>query len=167
MNTKNKSVAQLENIDFSGSDFNSYVVKKSTEAVKKPIEKLSGEEIRLLIGQKIGLKYLIPIAIDIIEKNPLIEITFFEGDLLLELLRLSAEDWQNNNWDFIRFAKIVSENLETIKSCNEIPDKLIEKYIINICAECGSEYLKSSSEMSELCPQCASILYEYENCKHI
>lgn len=36
-----------------------------------------------------------------------------------------------------------------------------------ICIECGSEYLKSKSKMKELCPECAYILYGYENCKHI
>ncbi len=36
----------------------------------------------------------------------------------------------------------------------------------NICVECGSEYLISKSKMKELCPECAHILYGYENCKH-
>ncbi len=38
---------------------------------------------------------------------------------------------------------------------------------IGICAECGSEYLKSTSEMLALCPECAHILYGYENCQHV
>ncbi len=36
-----------------------------------------------------------------------------------------------------------------------------------ICVECGSEYLASASKMMELCPECASVLYGYDNCKHI
>ena len=38
---------------------------------------------------------------------------------------------------------------------------------INICVECNSKYLKSISKMRELCPECAYILYGYNNCKHI
>ena len=38
---------------------------------------------------------------------------------------------------------------------------------IRICVECGSQFLKSKSKMKNLCPECASILYGYENCKHI
>jgi len=38
---------------------------------------------------------------------------------------------------------------------------------IGICAECGSEFLKSKSEMEELCPECAHWLYGYEKCKHV
>lgn len=36
-----------------------------------------------------------------------------------------------------------------------------------ICVECESEYLANSSKMFELCPECSSVLYGYDNCKHI
>ncbi|MCI9081699.1 MAG: hypothetical protein HFI70_05175 [Lachnospiraceae bacterium] len=35
------------------------------------------------------------------------------------------------------------------------------------CGECGSEFLKSSSKMASLCPECSHILYGYPNCAHI
>ena len=38
---------------------------------------------------------------------------------------------------------------------------------IGICDECGSEFLLSSSKMRSLCPECAHILYRYENCSHV
>ncbi len=38
---------------------------------------------------------------------------------------------------------------------------------IGVCAECGSEFLRSKSKMKGLCPECAYRLYGYENCKHI
>ncbi len=30
-----------------------------------------------------------------------------------------------------------------------------------ICIECGTEFLKNSSKMEELCPKCANLLYGY------
>jgi predicted RNA-binding Zn-ribbon protein involved in translation (DUF1610 family) len=36
-----------------------------------------------------------------------------------------------------------------------------------VCDECGSNYLASTSRMESLCPQCAHILYGYENCAHV
>ena len=36
-----------------------------------------------------------------------------------------------------------------------------------ICDECGSEFLKGSSYMMNLCPECAHYLYGYPNCDHI
>ncbi|MCM1270563.1 MAG: hypothetical protein NC247_08090 [Ruminococcus flavefaciens] len=43
----------------------------------------------------------------------------------------------------------------------------MENSDIEVCDECGSEYLTSTSKMKKLCPECASILYGYEICKHI
>jgi predicted RNA-binding Zn-ribbon protein involved in translation (DUF1610 family) len=37
---------------------------------------------------------------------------------------------------------------------------------IKICNECKSEFKAKFSEMENLCPECASILYGYENCVH-
>ena len=32
-----------------------------------------------------------------------------------------------------------------------------------ICDECGSEFLRASSKMMALCPECAHVLYGYPN----
>ena len=37
---------------------------------------------------------------------------------------------------------------------------------ISTCDECNSDYYSDTSQMSNLCPECSSILYGYENCKH-
>lgn len=38
---------------------------------------------------------------------------------------------------------------------------------ITVCDECGSKFLKSSSEMKGLCSECANVLYGYPACRHI
>jgi predicted RNA-binding Zn-ribbon protein involved in translation (DUF1610 family) len=37
---------------------------------------------------------------------------------------------------------------------------------IIVCAECKSEYFAHTSKMKNLCPECAHVLYGYENCDH-
>lgn len=37
---------------------------------------------------------------------------------------------------------------------------------IKICEECKSEYYVRTSKMTNLCPECAHVLYGYENCIH-
>lgn len=44
---------------------------------------------------------------------------------------------------------------------------LMNEAKITICEECGSEFLKKSSKMERLCPECAHILYGYPSCSHI
>ena len=39
-----------------------------------------------------------------------------------------------------------------------------EKYAT--CEECGSQFVKTSSKMISLCPECAHILYGYPNCNN-
>ena len=34
------------------------------------------------------------------------------------------------------------------------------------CDECGSDYFAHTSKMDSLCPECAHLLYGYENCEH-
>ena len=36
-----------------------------------------------------------------------------------------------------------------------------------ICEDCGSEFVKRSSKMKALCPECTHILYGYPNCDHV
>lgn len=43
----------------------------------------------------------------------------------------------------------------------------MSKKEIAVCDECGSEYWRSQSKMMSLCPNCAHMLYGYENCVHV
>ena len=45
--------------------------------------------------------------------------------------------------------------------------KVANIMLIAVCDECGSEYLASTSKMASLCPECAHVLYGYENCNHV
>ena len=35
-----------------------------------------------------------------------------------------------------------------------------------VCNECSSKYYKTTSEMTNLCPDCSHKLYGYKNCTH-
>lgn len=122
----NKSIEKLENDYWEDLAYDSYVVQTCQKARRKPISQLSEEEIRLLIGQKIGLKYLLPIALSIVKENPFVEITFFEGDLLVQLLRLSYSDWKDNREELESLKIIVKGNLEEIKALREKDNELID-----------------------------------------
>ncbi len=46
-----------------------------------------------MISQDIGTKFLVPLAIEILSKNPLVEGDFYEGDLLKSVLTVKPEFW--------------------------------------------------------------------------
>lgn len=129
MTDTDKSIEELENDHWGEAAFGSYVVRTCHQARQKPIRCLSDEEIRCLIGQKIGLRFLLPIAVDLLRNDPLIAVTYFEGDLLLALLRLDIGDWTDHPDALRRFLTILRDNRAEIGACGEIPDALTEKYL--------------------------------------
>ena len=46
-----------------------------------------------MIGQNIGLDYLMPIAIEQLQRNPLAAGDFYPGDLLEKVLQVQADFW--------------------------------------------------------------------------
>ena len=60
-----------------------------------PLGEFSDEDLRIMIGQNLGLRYLIPIALDRLQKNPWRAGDMYEGDLLAAVLRSSEGFWEN------------------------------------------------------------------------
>ncbi|WP_234375561.1 contact-dependent growth inhibition system immunity protein [Streptomyces sp. CB01373] len=48
---------------------------------RRPIGELTVEDMRFLIGQDIGLPYLLPLALEVLRDNPMAEGDMHEGDL--------------------------------------------------------------------------------------
>ena len=60
----------------------------------KPIDEFTVEDLRLMIQQQIGLRYLVPIALQHLREDPLAEGDFYPGDLLAAILRVTGDFWQ-------------------------------------------------------------------------
>ena len=96
-NWRQKSIENLE------KDFWGQPPKASTPLVNKvhelrtiQIEKLEPKDIRLLIGQNVGLKYLIPLALDILRDNLFVDAELYDGDLLKTVMNVNDDFWLNN-----------------------------------------------------------------------
>ncbi|GAA4856710.1 contact-dependent growth inhibition system immunity protein [Kitasatospora terrestris] len=63
------------------------------ELRRKPIGGLTVEDMRLLIRQDVGLAYLLPLAVEVLRADPLVEGDMYEGDLLAAVLTRSVEVW--------------------------------------------------------------------------
>jgi hypothetical protein len=61
-----------------------------------PVADLTTENLRLLIGQQVGLSVLVPLAVQQLQRDPLAEGDYYPGDLLASLLRLPASFWADN-----------------------------------------------------------------------
>ncbi|OLR92608.1 contact-dependent growth inhibition system immunity protein [Actinokineospora bangkokensis] len=63
------------------------------ELRRKPLGGLTVEDMRLLIGQDVGLAHLLPLAVEVLRSDPLAKGDMYEGDLLSAVLTRSAEVW--------------------------------------------------------------------------
>lgn len=76
------------------------------------------EDLRIMIGQNIGLCYLMPLAIKVLEENILAEGDFYGGDLLKSVLTSDVKYWINTEESWNRIIDIVNSNEEKIDSLN-------------------------------------------------
>ena len=91
-----ENLETLENENWGPPTFPSYVVTTCYEMRTIPLKQLTTEHLRLAIGQKFSLPYLIPLALEKLQHNPLLSVSFFDGDLLKNLLSLPDEYY---GWD--------------------------------------------------------------------
>jgi hypothetical protein len=92
-----KTIAQLEAKDWGEppDDAPPHAVR-CYRLRRKPISSLTLADIRLLIGQDVGLPYLVPIALKTLRSDPLVKTEYYCGDLLANILRISPAFYEKN-----------------------------------------------------------------------
>ena len=90
---RNKSLEELEGIKLESPDFGSSLVQRAHQLYRQPLVAFTVEDLRLMIGQDIGLEFLVPLAIEVLEDNPLAGGDYHFGDLLLAVLRVKKDFW--------------------------------------------------------------------------
>lgn len=88
-----KSLEELEGVKWENPSFNSHLTTNCHELRKKPLSQFSVENLRILIGQRIGLNYLVPLAIEYLEDNPFTSGDLYDGDLLESILSIENSFW--------------------------------------------------------------------------
>jgi hypothetical protein len=62
----------------------------------RSLEHAKSGDLRLLLGQRIGLEYLVPKALELVAERPLQEADYYPGDLLSVLLRIDKAFWESH-----------------------------------------------------------------------
>ena len=132
---QSKSIEQLEN-DYwkEPSEFPTNLIKRCFEYRKIKVSELTLEQIRLLISQKIGIEFLIGIALEKLKQNIIFEGELYEGDLLDSVSKEPTEFWNKNSTEFLNFKNIFESNKEKIIS--ELGEKEYDRISERIKASC-------------------------------
>jgi len=104
-----KTLDELEGSVWSEPAFTSSVVIRWHALRRKPLKELSVEDLRLLAGQQIGLDYIVPLARNVLEENPLARGDYYRGDLLMSVLTVEHRFWERRPDLRRRFDDVLSE----------------------------------------------------------
>lgn len=89
-----KSLQQLEGQDWGEPTFDSHLVTECHRLHRVPLRDFTIEDLRITIGQNIGLEHLVPVALERLHDNPFAEGAYYPCDLLVSLLSAEAQFWQ-------------------------------------------------------------------------
>jgi hypothetical protein len=127
VNYLNATLEELEGEDWGTPPYDSSLVKNCHRLRRVLLKDFRIEDLRLMIGQEIGLEYLLPIALVELEKEPLAEGDFYPGDLLNNVLGVSREFWRQHPELKERMDAIVEKakaKLETLDESGELEARL-------------------------------------------
>ena len=115
-NWRQKTLESLEKDHWDKPGYDSHLVKRCHELRKIPLDNFSTEDLRIMIGQQIGLNYLIPLALDILTVDLFAEGDLFEGDLLKNILAIDTLFWNNNKKYWLQLNSLIKERRDEIKA---------------------------------------------------
>ncbi|WP_430497046.1 contact-dependent growth inhibition system immunity protein [Micromonospora trifolii] len=88
-----------------------FLVTRCTELRRKPLAEFTVEDLRIMLGQEIGVPALLPLAVQVLLREPLAEGDYYPGDLLRNVLRLPDSAWSNLRAERKRLAPVLAKLL--------------------------------------------------------
>ena len=85
---RQKSLEELEGYSLGEPEFESGLVLRCHELWKKPLAQFSPGDLRIMISQGFSLPYLVPLALELLDKDPLMDAEYYEGDLLSAMVEM-------------------------------------------------------------------------------
>jgi hypothetical protein len=122
------TLEELENDYWNDAPANSSsLVKVCHQLRKKKLIDFEPEDLRIMINQNFSLKYLVPIAVDILKKEPFVETIYYEGDLLKSVLSSDEDFWKSREDlknDVMAILKENTTTLDRLDTTKEIKEEL-------------------------------------------
>jgi hypothetical protein len=89
-----RTLTQLEGDDWgTPPPTATHLVSTAHRLRRVPLVDLEAGDLRLLIGQKISVTTLVPRALRLLRADPMVDSTFYPGDLLTTVLKLPSTYW--------------------------------------------------------------------------
>ena len=117
---RRKSLQELEHSDWGEPDPDATsLIIRCHRLRRKALVDFTLGDLRIMIGQQISLGYLIPIAIEHLEREPLAEADCYPGDLLGAVLSANDSFWQSHSDSHQRVANVIHFARSQLESSEE------------------------------------------------
>ena len=126
---RSKTLQELEMTDWGEPDFDSHLVTTCHRLRRVPLNQFTVEDLRIMIGQSIGLKFLIPIAVEHLEQNPLAEGDFYVGDFLSAVFGIEESYWVEHSEDCQRVRAVVITVKDMLDSLDEFDAETVRNVL--------------------------------------
>ena len=97
------------------SDEGSYLIKTCNSLRKKQLQDFTTEDLRIMIGQEIGLYFLMPLAIEKLAETLFAGGDMYEGDLLKNVLDINTSFWDDNKNYWQQLRDLIKDRRQEIK----------------------------------------------------
>ncbi len=128
---RRKSLQELEQDDWGEPTYDSYLVTAVHRLRRKPLAEFTVEDLRVMIGQGIGLPFLMPLAVERLEEEPLAAGDLHLGDLLRAVLRVGEPFWADHADSFQRVCKVVGRVNDMLPAL----DQTVRHTVFEVLAE--------------------------------
>jgi hypothetical protein len=123
---KSSTLEQLENDNWGEPNYGSYLVTRTHELRRVPLKNFTVEDLRIMIGQNFSLKYLLPLAIEELEKDLFAEGDFYPGDLLQHVLNINPNYWTTNKEHYSKINELILNREIELEANNISVDRFKE-----------------------------------------
>ena len=115
----NRTLDELE----SGGKSRGSMMGKSSKERKIPLKKLTTEQLRIMIVQNRSLRFLVPLAIERLNVDPLLKGDLYAGDLTNALLTIEKKFWIIDLNGYIPMFQSIIDKAQVIADANPLDYK--------------------------------------------
>ncbi len=95
------------------TDFRSGLIVTVQKAYEKKLSDLTPSDLRIIVGQGFELDYVVPLAIEVLEKELFVDATYYEGDLLEFVLGITKQYWILNPTEWEKLEIVILKDFDT------------------------------------------------------
>jgi len=112
-------------------NYSSSIQLRSYKLYTTRVSDYTTDDVRFMTIQELGLKYLVPVALNYLKENLLLETCYYEGDLLHSVLIIPKKFWEKNLILYSEVYQILLGNKDVLAKLDPYYDadkKLIKDY---------------------------------------